>query len=122
VATIVAGMPSSPILRVQAGKFNCLRWPRTDTVAYVAIDQSGLTSTSTRTVIIRPADAPSIVPTADASTTATTTTASANSPPRPSRLHQKSINTINDRVPPWSCVRPLNSLAAKRRGCSRALF
>ena len=48
----------------------------TDTIDYVATDQSGLTSTSTRTVIIQ---APSIVPTADASTSiatagATTTT------------------------------------------------
>jgi hypothetical protein len=40
----------------------------TDTIDYVATDQTGLTSTSTRTVIIEPA-APSIVPTDDASTT-----------------------------------------------------
>jgi len=56
----------------------------TDTIAYVATDSQGLTSTSTRTVIIQPV--PSIVPSADASTTAsndntpplasTTTTAS----------------------------------------------
>jgi len=44
----------------------------TDTIDYVATDQSGLTSTSTRTVIIEPA-APSIVPTADASSIATST-------------------------------------------------
>jgi len=47
----------------------------TDTIDYVATDQNGLTSTSTRTVII---EAPSIVPTDDASTTSddpTTTTA-----------------------------------------------
>jgi hypothetical protein len=37
-------------------------------------------------------------------------------------FHQKFTVSINDCVPPWSCVRPLNSLAAKRRGCSRALF
>jgi hypothetical protein len=43
----------------------------TDTIDYVATDQNGLTSTSTRTVII---EAPSIVPTDDASTTATITT------------------------------------------------
>ncbi len=43
----------------------------TDTIDYVATDQSGLTSTSTRTVII---EAPSIVPTDTASTTAATTT------------------------------------------------
>jgi hypothetical protein len=40
----------------------------TDTVQYVATDSAGLTSTSTRTVIIDAADAPSIVPTDDAST------------------------------------------------------
>ena len=40
----------------------------TDTVDYVATDQSGLTSTSTRTIIIEAS--PSIVPTADASSTA----------------------------------------------------
>jgi hypothetical protein len=43
----------------------------TDTIAYVATDQNGLTSTSTRTVIIEVADAPSIVPTDEASSTAT---------------------------------------------------
>jgi Chaperone of endosialidase len=40
----------------------------TDTIDYVATDQYGLTSTSTRTVVIQ---APSIVPTNDASSTAT---------------------------------------------------
>ena len=45
----------------------------TDTIDYVATDQSGLTSTSTRTVIIELADTPSIIPTAAASPTATTT-------------------------------------------------
>ena len=39
----------------------------TDTIDYVATDQNGLTSTSTRTVII---EAPSIVPTDAASSTA----------------------------------------------------
>jgi hypothetical protein len=43
----------------------------TDTIDYVATDQNGLTATSTRTVIIEAA--PSIVPTDDASTTATST-------------------------------------------------
>jgi hypothetical protein len=42
----------------------------TDTIDYVAADENGLTSTSTRTVIIQAA--PSIVPSADASATATT--------------------------------------------------
>jgi hypothetical protein len=46
----------------------------TDTIDYVATDQTGLTATSTRTVLIEPAAAPSIVPTDDASTTAATTT------------------------------------------------
>jgi uncharacterized protein YbcV (DUF1398 family) len=41
-------------------------------IHYVATDQDGLTSTSTRTVLIEAA--PSIVPTDDASTTATSTT------------------------------------------------
>ena len=44
----------------------------TDTIDYVATGQNGLTSTSTRTVIIEAS--PSIVPTGDAPTTATTTT------------------------------------------------
>jgi hypothetical protein len=35
----------------------------TDTIDYVATDQTGLTATSTRTVLIEPAAAPSIVPT-----------------------------------------------------------
>jgi hypothetical protein len=49
----------------------------TDTIDYVATlpaqagDQNRLTSTSTRTVIIEPAAAPSIVPTDDTSSTAT---------------------------------------------------
>ena len=41
----------------------------TDTIDYVATDQSGLTSTSTRTVLIEAS--PSIIPTDDASTTTT---------------------------------------------------
>ena len=45
----------------------------TDSIQYVATDQNGLTSTTTRTVIIEAADAPSIVPTAAASTSQTTT-------------------------------------------------
>jgi hypothetical protein len=47
----------------------------TDTIDYVATDENGLTSTTTRTVIIEAA--PSIVPTDDASTTASTATSSA---------------------------------------------
>jgi hypothetical protein len=43
----------------------------TDTIDYVATDSQGLTSTSTRGVIIQAA--PSIVPSDDASTSATST-------------------------------------------------
>jgi hypothetical protein len=43
----------------------------TDTIDYVVIDQSGLTSTSTRTVIIEPAASTSIIPTDDAAATST---------------------------------------------------
>jgi len=46
----------------------------TDTIAYVATDQNGLSSTTTRTVIVEAA--PSIVPSADASTTQATSTSS----------------------------------------------
>jgi len=46
----------------------------TDTIDYIATDTDGLTSTSTRTVIIEAVpDAPSIIPAVDASTTATST-------------------------------------------------
>jgi hypothetical protein len=47
----------------------------TDTIDYVAADQNALTSTSTRTVIVEAADAPSTVPSADASTTEANSTA-----------------------------------------------
>jgi hypothetical protein len=43
----------------------------TDTIDYVVTDQSGLTSTSTRTVLVEAS--PSIVPADNASSTATTT-------------------------------------------------
>ncbi len=46
--------------------------PATDTINYVATDQNGLTSTSTRTVLIEAAAAPSTVSPDDASTTAAT--------------------------------------------------
>jgi len=63
IATYVNGTETSPVqIDTSAAA--------TDTIDYVATDQSGLSSTSTRTVII---EAPSIVPTNDASTTATTT-------------------------------------------------
>ena len=48
----------------------------TDTIDYVATDQNGLTATSTRTVFIEPAAAPSIIPADDASTTSTDNSAS----------------------------------------------
>jgi hypothetical protein len=49
----------------------------TDTIAYVVTDTTGLTATSTRTVIIDPA--PSIVPDDVSTSTATTTPTSAAS-------------------------------------------
>jgi Chaperone of endosialidase/Domain of unknown function (DUF5011) len=65
ITTYVNGTPMNPIQldTTQAA---------TDTIAYVVTDSQGLTSTTTRTVIIQ---TPSIVPTDDASSTATTTTA-----------------------------------------------
>lgn len=51
----------------------------TDTIDYVATDQNGLTSTSTRTVVIESAQVPSIVPSGNASSTAPTTTATTTS-------------------------------------------
>jgi hypothetical protein len=48
----------------------------TDTIDYVATDQNGLTSTSTRVVIVEPAESPSIIPAAAASSTAATSTSS----------------------------------------------
>jgi hypothetical protein len=70
ITTYVNGAPMNPVqLDTSAAA--------TDTIDYVATDQSGLTSTTTRTVIVEAADAPSIVPTDDASSTATTATSSA---------------------------------------------
>jgi hypothetical protein len=43
----------------------------TDTIDYVVTDENGLTSTSTRTVIIEPTQSPPIVPDSSSSTTAT---------------------------------------------------
>jgi hypothetical protein len=64
IVTYVNGAPMNPVQldTTQAA---------TDTIQYVVTDQSGLTSTSTRTVIIEAA--PSVVPSADASTSATST-------------------------------------------------
>jgi hypothetical protein len=45
----------------------------TDTIDYVATDSAGLTSTSTRIVLIEALAIPSVVPMNNASTTATTT-------------------------------------------------
>jgi hypothetical protein len=72
VNTFVNGAPMSPV-QIDTSQVS------TDTIDYVATDQNGLRSTSTRTVII---DAPSIVPSDDASTTddaATTTSATSTS-------------------------------------------
>jgi hypothetical protein len=63
ITTYVNGVETSPVqIDTSAAA--------TDTIDYVATDQNGLTSTSTRTVFI---EAPSIVPTQDASTTDATT-------------------------------------------------
>jgi hypothetical protein len=60
ITTYVNGAPMNPVQLDTSTT-------ATDTIAYVATDQNGLTSTSTRTVIIEAA--PSIVPAQDASTT-----------------------------------------------------
>src|SRR5579862_2928948 len=66
IATYVNGVEMSPVqIDTSAAA--------TDTIDYIATDQNGLTSTSTRIVIIEATTAPSIVPTTGASTTATTT-------------------------------------------------
>ena len=67
IATYVNGAPMNSI------QFDTSA-AATDTIDYVATDQSGLTSTSTRTVLIEPAAAPSIIPTADAATSTDATT------------------------------------------------
>jgi Domain of unknown function (DUF5011) len=68
ITTYVNGAPMNPIQldTTQAA---------TDTIQYVVTDQSGLTSTSTRQVIIEAAEAPSIIPTENisSSTEATST-------------------------------------------------
>ena len=51
----------------------------TDTIDYVVTDQNGLTSTSTRTVIVQAADTPSIAPDETASSTDPTATSTATS-------------------------------------------
>jgi hypothetical protein len=68
IVTYVNGAPMNPI-KIDASTM------ATDTIQYVATGSAGLTSTSTRTVIIEAADAPSIVPSADASTTEATSSA-----------------------------------------------
>jgi hypothetical protein len=68
ITTFVNGVPTNPIQLDTSTA-------ATDTIAYVATDGAGLASTSTRTVIIEVADAPSIVPSAAASSTATSTEA-----------------------------------------------
>lgn len=46
----------------------------TDTIDYIVTDQTGLTSTTTRTVIIESAQAPSIAPSENAASTSAATT------------------------------------------------
>ena len=57
----------------------------TDTIDYVATDQSGLTSTSTCTAIIEPAP-PSIAPSGDSATSSTDTSPSAATATTPASL------------------------------------
>jgi hypothetical protein len=66
ITTYVDGTPMNPV-QIDTSTVAI------DTIDYVATDQFCLTSTSTRTVIIEGAEAPSIVPTDDASSTATST-------------------------------------------------
>jgi hypothetical protein len=68
IMTYVNGAPMSPV-QIDTSTV------ATDTIDYVATDSAGLTSTSTRTVIIEAADAPSIVPAATASTSQATSRA-----------------------------------------------
>jgi hypothetical protein len=65
ITTYVNGIETSPV-QIDTSTV------ATDTIDYVATDQNGLTSTSTRTVVIEAGAAPSIVPTNDASTTTPT--------------------------------------------------
>ena len=69
IKTYVNGIEMSPV-QIDTSQ------AATDTIDYVATDQNGLTSTSTRTVII---DAPSIIPTDDASTTASNSASTTDS-------------------------------------------
>jgi hypothetical protein len=63
ITTYVNGAPMNPV-QIDTST------AATNTIDYVVTDQTGLTSTTTRTVIV---EAPSIVPTDNASKTATTT-------------------------------------------------
>ena len=77
IQTFVNGAPASP---VQIDTSDAA----TDTIDYVATDQDGRTSTTTRTVFIEPAEAPPIVPTdtassSDATSSHATTTATRSS-------------------------------------------
>jgi hypothetical protein len=69
ITTYVNGAPMNPV-QIDTST------AATDTIAYVATDSAGLTSTSTRTVIV---EAPSIVPRDDASSTTTDTSATSTS-------------------------------------------
>ncbi|HTV29166.1 MAG TPA: immunoglobulin-like domain-containing protein, partial [Xanthobacteraceae bacterium] len=64
IQTFVNGVAMSPVVIDTSAA-------ATDTIDYVATDQNGLTSTTTRTVIV---EAPSIAPSDDASTTSATST------------------------------------------------
>jgi hypothetical protein len=64
---------------VQRTKIPAAATAATDTVAYLVTDQSGLTSTSTRTVIIEP-PAPSIIPSDNTATTTEDNAATSTTP------------------------------------------
>jgi Domain of unknown function (DUF5011) len=64
IKTYINGSPMNPV-QIDTSAL------ATDTIDYIATDQSGLTSTTTRTVIVEAA--PSIVPTDNASSTAQAT-------------------------------------------------
>jgi hypothetical protein len=66
IETFVNGVATSPI-QIDTSQ------AATDTIDYVVTDQGGLTSTSTRTVIIEPTQSPSMAPSDDASSSDATT-------------------------------------------------
>jgi hypothetical protein len=72
IKTYVNGAPMNPV-QIDTST------AATDTIAYVVTDSGGITSTTTRTVIIEAADAPSIVPNDNAPPLAAASTAATSS-------------------------------------------